>query len=162
REEVRKRASNRFTEDLTEMRDQARRLDDNQERLSEQLDQWNRRPQRALRDTGDRQQTRQELQQQRKQLDGLLDRMRNTVQEAEDPEPLLAKNLFDTVQQADKQTIPEALRAAEQLVDLGVIEEAARASRHAGQGLDQLRQGVERAARSILGDETAALKRAQG
>ena len=33
-----------------------------------------------------------------------------------------------------------------------------KASRHAGQGLEQLREGVERAARSVLGDETAALE----
>jgi hypothetical protein len=162
REEVRKRSANRFSEEMTEMREQARRLDDTQDKLSEQLDAWNRRPQRSLRDNPDRTQTRQELDQQRKQLDQLLERMRTTVQDAEDTEPLLAKNLFDTVQQANQQAIPETLRAAEQLVDLGVVEEAARASRRAGQGLDQLRQGVERAARSVLGDETAALKRAQG
>ena len=41
-------------------------------------------------------------------------------------------------------------------------EDAAKASRHAGQGIEQLREGVERAAKSVLGDETAALQRAQG
>ena len=47
-------------------------------------------------------------------------------------------------------------RPPQQLVDLGVAEEAAKASRHAGQGIEQLREGVEHAAESVLGDETAA------
>ena len=84
------------------------------------------------------------------------------MQDAEETEPLLAKSLYDTVRKATEQKIPDALKVAEQLVDLGVAEDAAKASRHAGQGIEQLREGVERAARSVLGDETAALKRAQG
>ena len=88
--------------------------------------------------------------------------MRNTTQEAEDTEPLLAKNLYDTVRKANEQKIPEALKATQQLVDAGIAEEAAKAARSAGQGIEQLRQGIERAAESVLGDETAALRRAQG
>ncbi len=45
--------------------------------------------------------------------------MRNTVQDAEETEPLLAKNLYDTVRKANEQKIPDALKAAEQLVDAG-------------------------------------------
>src|SRR5207253_5118990 len=94
--------------------------------------------------------------------DQVLDRMRKTTQEAEETEPLLAKGLYDTVKKANEQKIPDALKVAQQLVDVGVADEAAKAARHAGQGIEQLRQGVERAAESVLGDDTAALKRAQG
>ncbi len=87
--------------------------------------------------------------------------MRTTVQEAEETEPLLAKNLFDTVRKATDQKIPDALKVAEQLVKLGVADDAIKASRHAGEGIQQLREGVEHAARSVLGDETAALKLAK-
>jgi hypothetical protein len=84
------------------------------------------------------------------------------VQEAEETEPLLAKELFDTVRKADKQAIPDALKVAERLAEAGIAEEAAKSSRRAGQGIGQLREGVERAAKNVLGDETAALRRAQG
>src|SRR6185312_3094351 len=57
---------------------------------------------------------------------------------------------------------PDALKVAQQLVDAGIPEDAVKASQFAGQGLEQLRAGVEHAAESVLGDETAALKRAQG
>ena len=90
-----------------------------------------------------------------------MEQMRSTVEDAEESEPLLAKELFDTARKADEQKIPDALKVSKQLVDLGVSEDAAKVSRQAGQGLDQLREGVERAVKSVLGDETAALKRAE-
>lgn len=162
REELRKGAADRFTEEMTEMRNQARQLDDDQDKLSERLEARDKQAARSLRDNGESEQTKQGLEQQKKRLDQLLDRMQNTVQEAEESEPLLAKGLYDTVRKANEQKIADALKVAEQLADAGIAEEAAKASRHAGQGIDQLRKGVERAAESVLGDETAALKRAQG
>jgi len=161
REDMRKGAADRFSEELTEMRKQARQLDENQKKLTEQLESRNDKVNRSLRDTGEREQAKKGLAEQQKQLDGLLEQMRQTVQDAEDAEPLLAKSLFDTVRKANEQQIPDALKAAEQLAEAGIPSEAAKASRHAGQGLDQLREGVERAAESVLGDETAALERAR-
>jgi hypothetical protein len=162
REDVRKSTSNRFTDDLNTMREQARQLDQNQGQLTEQLGEWDKNPQRSLRDTGERAQVREKLAQQDQKLEKLLEQMRNTVQNAEETEPLLAKNLYDAVRKANEQKIPDALKVAQQLVDAGVPDDAAKVSQQAGEGLQQLRDGVDRAARGILGDETAALKRAQG
>jgi hypothetical protein len=162
KEQIRKKASNRFADELTEMRTQARRLDEEQVRLSEQLEVSSRDSRRSLRDGGEREQIRQGLGEQQKRLDQLLERMRATVQDAEETEPLLAKSLYDTERKANEAKVPDALKVAEQLVKLGVVDDAAKAARHAAAGTAQLREGVERAARSVLGDETAALKLAQG
>jgi hypothetical protein len=161
RDDLRKQSSNQFSDDLTAMRDQAKQLDENQGRLSEKLDGWRDSPRQTLRDAANRQQVTQELEQQKKRLEDLIERMRRTVEEAEVTEPLLAKNLFDTVRKADEQAIPESLKQTEKLADAGFVEEASKSSRHAGEGIGQLRAGVERATRSVLGDETAALRRAQ-
>jgi hypothetical protein len=161
REQLRKKSSNRFADEMTDMRNQARRLDEEQGRLSEQIAALNRESQRSLRGGGDREQAGQKLQEQTKQLDKLLEQMRTTVQEAEETEPLLAKNLYDTVRKATDQKIPDALKMTEQLVKLGMADDATKTSRHAGEGIQQMREGVERAARSVLGDETAALKLAK-
>ena len=160
RDDLRKQSSNQFSDDLTKMRDQARQLDENQGRLAEKLDARRESPQRTLRDPANRQQVKQELEQQRKRLEDLVERMRRTVGDAEETEPLLAKNLFDTVRKAEAQAIPEALEQTEKLADAGFDEEASKSSQLAGEGIKQLREGVERAARSVLGDETAALRRA--
>ena len=161
REQLRKDSSNKFSEEMTDLRDQARRLDENQKKINEQIDAWDKNPQHSLRDSEERKQVREGADQQRQKLDQIMDRMRNTTQEAEETEPLLAKNLYDTVKKATDQKIPEALKATQQLVDAGIAEEATKASHHAGQGIEQLRQGVERAAESVLGDGTEALRRAQ-
>src|SRR5262249_29690737 len=130
-------------------------------RLSEQIAKLGRESQRTLRGGGEREQASQKLQQQAKDVDQLLEQMRTTVQEAEETEPLLAKGLYDTVRKATEQKIPDALKVADRLVKLGVTDDATKASRHAGTGIQELRQGVEKAARGVLGDETAALKLAQ-
>ncbi len=161
REELRKGAANRFSEGATDMRDQARRLSEDQQRITQQLESANQGAGHSLRDSGERKQARNGLEQQEKRLDQLMEQMRRTVEDAEESEPLLAKELFDTARKATEQRIPDALKVSQQLVDLGVSDDAAKASRQAGQGLEQLREGVERAVQSVLGDETAALKRAQ-
>jgi Domain of unknown function (DUF4175) len=161
RDDLRKQASNQFSDDLTQMRDQAKQLHENQDRLSDELDAWKNSRRQALRDPNDRRQLKQTLEQQGKNLDQLVEHMRRTVGEAEETEPLLARNLFDTVRKAEEQMIPEAIQQTRKLADAGFAEEASKSSRIAGKGIEQLRQGVERAARSVLGDETAALRRAQ-
>ena len=160
-EELRKETSDRFDADLSEMKDRAQRLAEDQEELSEQLDALNDRPERSLRGDGDRAQVQEGLENQREELDRLLEQMRRTVQEAEATEPLLAEELFEAVKGVEKRSVADALEAAEQLAGLGVAEEAARASRHAAEGLEELRDGVQRAAEHVLGDETAALRLAR-
>ncbi|QEH36393.1 hypothetical protein OJF2_49560 [Aquisphaera giovannonii] len=162
RDELRKQSANQFADALNQMRDQARRLDENQDRLSEKLDAWKESARQSLRDTEDRKQLTQGLQQQEQALDQLTERMKQTVSEAEESEPLLAKNLFDAARKADEQAVPESLKQAEKLAQAGFADEAAKSARQAGEGIDQVREGVEQAARSLLGDETAALRRAQG
>jgi hypothetical protein len=162
RDELRKGASNRFSEEMTDMREQARRLNDDQEKLTQQLEAASSESQHSLRETSQRKGVRAGLEQQEKRLEELLEQMKRTVQDAEETEPLLAKGLYDTVRNATEDKIPDALKTAEQLVDLGVNEGAAKESRQAGRGIERMKTGVERAARSVLGDETAALRRAQG
>jgi hypothetical protein len=162
REQLRKETAERFAEEMTQLRAEARKLDEDQKKINQQLEAWEKKPERSLRDSDERKLVREGARQQTKRLDEVLDRMRNTTQEAEDSEPLLAKGLYDAVRNAQEQKVPEALKATQQLVDVGIPEEASKTARRAGEGLEQLRRGVERAAESVLGDDTKALRRAQG
>lgn len=161
KEEMRKETANKFSEQLTGMRDQAKRLDENQTKLTERLEAQEKTARRSLRDTDDRKQTRQDLERQGKQLDQVLNRMQETVTEAEETEPRLAEDLFDTVRKVNERMVPELIKETDRLVDLGIDEEAAKSSRRAGEGIGEMREGIERAARSVLGDEAAALRLAQ-
>ncbi len=161
REKVRKQNANQFAQEMTQLRNETRKLDNDQKKINDQLDAWEKKPERSLRESDDRRQLRQAADDQKKKLDQVLDRMRATTQQAEDSEPLLARGLYDAVRQSNEQHIPEALDATRQFVDAGFPDQANRTGRQAGEGLEQLRQNVERAADSVLGDETAALRRAR-
>ncbi|HEY3394499.1 MAG TPA: DUF4175 family protein [Lacipirellulaceae bacterium] len=161
RDQFRQQAANRFSEEMTEMRRAARNLDEQQQRLSEQLNEQNQGPGRSLRDTGARAEVAEGLGEQRQQLGELLDEMRQTIEEAEEPEPLLSKQLYDTVREAHQQRVENAIDVARRLVDVGIEREAGRVMRVADEGVSRLREGVERAAESVLGDESEALRRAQ-
>jgi hypothetical protein len=161
RDQFRRQAANRFSEEMTEMRRTARNLDERQQQLSNRLNEEPAAPGRSLRDTGPRAEVAEGLAEQRRELRDLLQRMRQTIEEAEEPEPLLSQQLYDTVRDAHHQRVENALDVARRLAEVGIEREAGRAMQAADQGISRLREGVERAAESVLGDETEALRRAQ-
>ncbi len=161
RDQYRQQAANRFSEEMTEMRREARQLDQQQEQLSQQLSEQQNEGGRSLRGTGSRAEAQEGLVEQRRDLTKLQERMRQTIEEAEQPEPLLARQLYDTLRETHQQRVDDALDVTQRLLEVGIEREADQAMRTASQGIRNLRQGVERAAESVLGDEAEALRRAQ-
>lgn len=159
RDEFRQRTADRFTEEMQELRQAARNLDERQQQLSEQLDQLGEN-RRSLRDSGAREELAAGMEEQQRELGSTLERMRQTVAEAEEPEPLLARELYDTTQEVEQQQTEQALDVARQLADAGALREAREGMQVADQGIRRLREGVEQAAESVLGDEAEALRRA--
>ena len=162
RDEFRKNASGQFNDAMTQMRQEARQLDQNQQDLSQKLAEADKTEQRSLRDSGKRQEVAEGLKGQKQQLDKLLDDMRKTVEESEQAEPLLSKQLYDTIRDTRHDQTDQSLELSRQLLERGFVEEARKAEKDAGTGVTKLRQGVEKAADSVLGDETEALRRARG
>lgn len=163
REEFRRRASGRFNEEMREMRDEARELDEAEQQLSDRLTTLNDPKDRptSLRDSGDREELVTELQQQTERTRQLLDKMQDTVMEAEESEPLLADQLYDAARKARQQELDATLNTARRMLEYGFLEDARREEGQAREGISQLREGIERAADSVLGDETEALRRAR-
>jgi len=163
REEFRRRTSGRFNEEMREMRDEARKLDESQQKLSDRLTNLNDPKNRpaSLRDTGEREELVGELEQQTARTRQLLEKMQDTVIEAEETEPLLADQLYDTARKAQQQKLDSTLNTARRMLEYGFLEDAKREEAQARQGISDLREGVERAAESVLGDETEALRRAR-
>lgn len=160
RDNFRQRTADRFTEEMQNLRNAARQLDERQQQLSQQLSELNADNRRTLRESGPREELVGGLQQQQQELGETLQRMRDTVTEAEEPEPLLAGELYDAVQQVGREHTEEGLDMARQLIEAGVTSEAGDAMRQADRGIAELRERVDRAAESVLGDETEALRRA--
>ncbi len=160
RDEFRKQAAGRFTEEMKQMRADAQKLDDREQQISEQLANIDGGKKRSLRDDTGREAIQQGLQQQTSELDDLLNRMQETIQQAEQAEPLLSKQLYDTLRKARHQKLADTLDTTQQLLQRGFLPDAQQTEQQARQGISDLNKGVRRAARSVLGDEDEALRRA--
>lgn len=158
-EEFRKRTANQFADTMKEMRNDARELADREEKLSERMAEQEQS--KSLRYDKDRTEIEEGLKEQKQRVEDLENRMRETVQEAESNEPLLAKNLYDTIRQAQQKQPKENLDMAGELLKRGFLPQAGMAEQQARKGIDNLREGIERAAEGVLGDEVEALKRAR-
>lgn len=163
RDEFRKRASGRFNEEMREMRNEARELDEAEAQLSDRLTNLNDPKSRptSLRDSGEREELVGELGQQTERTKQLLEKMQDTVMEAEESEPLLADQLYDAARQARQQELDSTLNTARRMLEYGFVDDTKREEAQAKQGISDLREGIERAADSVLGDETEALRRAR-
>ncbi|HWB09443.1 MAG TPA: hypothetical protein VG826_09475 [Pirellulales bacterium] len=161
RNEFRRRTSGQFTDQMREMRDDARKLDEQESEIAQRMSEPNGQETRSLREDTGREKIPGELAQQKERLAELLNRMRQTIEEAEATEPLLAEQLYDTARKVEEQNLERALEAAELSVRRGLNDDAREQERIAGKGIGQLRQGIERAAESVLGDDTEALRRAR-
>ena len=118
-------------------------------------------PAKSLREERPDEKLPAELAEQQQRLDELLRQMRQTIDEAESTEPLLSEQLYDTARKAQEQDLARALEAAEVSAERGLTDDAREQERLARAGIGQLREGVERAAESVLGDDAEALRRAR-
>lgn len=159
RDQLRRESANKFGEEMKDLRQQARQLDDKQKELTKQLEEA-QKPKPGLNGGADRDRIKKGLEEQKQQLDKITERAEKTVQEAEKSEPLLAQELYNTVRGAAEQKLGDSLDLTRRLVD-GGQPEAAEASRKAAEGTEQLRKGVEKAAERVLGGQADALRRAQ-
>lgn len=165
RNEFRRRASGRFSEEMQQMREAARELDQKEQELSQRLKEAaqpaEQSANKSLRDTGEREKLAEELSQQRQRLGGLTEQMRQTIENAETTEPLLAERLYDAARKAQDTNVERALEIAERALRSGLAREAQQLEQPAGQAISELREGIDRAAEAVLGDETEALRRAR-
>jgi hypothetical protein len=161
REDFRRKAAGQFADDVKQMRQQARELAQKQDELAHKLEDLNKEGPRTLRDQGERKQVADGLEMQKQRLGDLLDQVRKTSEESEAGEPLLSKQLYDALRNAQQRKIDQALEISRLLVDKGLNEEAKQVEPQARKGIGELKQGVEKAAQSVLGDEAEALRRAR-
>ena len=163
REELRRESANQFNQRMRQMREQARQLEDDQEELGRNLaDQAATTEDRPglRREAADDEQLGDKLRQQNDRLNQLLQEIEDTVQQAEEGEPLLAEHLFDAFQEIKQDRVERNLDIAAELADRGLNQQAQQLEAEARQGITNLRENIERAAETVLGDETEALRTA--
>ena len=161
RDEFRRKASGQFAEDVKEIRKDARELAQKQEDIGRKMEEADKAGPRSLRDKGERKELANSLGEQKKKLQGLTDKMRKVTDEAETSQPLLSKQLYETLRNADQQQVDRVLDVARELLEKGFNNEAANVETQARKGVDELKKGVEKAADNVLGDEAESLRKAR-
>jgi hypothetical protein len=161
RDDLRKQTSSQFTEQMRDLRNQARELTKQQDEIANKLDSLNKGDKQSLDNTAERQQLVQQMAKQQSTLTNLLAGMRNVSEQAETTEPLLSQKLYDTLRRADQSHTDNLLEMGRQLTDRGFLPQASQAERMAHTNITELASNVASAADSVLGSETDALRYAQ-
>ncbi len=159
-EQLRERTSERFADDLRQMRGQAQELESGQQQLSRQMANAQSRSGPGLRASTPDPSISEQLEQQQDRLESLLQQMQTTIQAAETAEPLLAEELYEGFRDAEQQRLPETLEETQELWETGQQEDALDRDEMVTSGVEQLRRRVDQAAENRLGSETEALRRA--
>jgi hypothetical protein len=115
RDDMRKQNSSEFAEDLREMRNEARELSRQQEEVGQKIDQLASgagQPQRkSLGDSGERKELLDQLEEQKERMNKLVEKAQQVSEQAENTEPLLSRQLYDSVRklsQDDANTLKQA------------------------------------------------------
>ena len=160
-DDFRKKTSNRFADEMRQMRNDARQLAQKQEDLAKKLETLADPKQKTLSDSDQRKELANQLTQQKGGLTNLFTEMRRVSEQSEGAEPLLSKQLYDTLRQTDQSDPNKALDLSSELVSRGFLSQAGPFEQRARKNIDELKRGVEKAAESVLGDDVEALRLAR-
>lgn len=156
-EDFRQKTSKKFAEEMKQIRQQAQQAAEAQRKISESLESQKPADSDLAQSLQNQSQARQMAEQQ-ENVEKLLNNMRQLSEQAEQSEPLLHKNLYDAVRKAQTNGLEENLQEARDQLRYGSATEAKDAERKAANAIDELQKGVEKAAESVLGSESEALR----
>ncbi|WP_339743148.1 hypothetical protein [uncultured Rubinisphaera sp.] len=163
KEEFQKRTAGEFEEELQDIQQQAQKLVEEENKLAEKLEKLRSGEDPAsnsLRDSGEKQASEQQLAEQKERLKNLLEKMRETIEQAEESQPLLAEELYETIRDTRKADPEKALEATDLSLQRGLIDYAIEQESLARESMQGLAEGIEKAAEKVLGDEVESLRRA--
>ncbi len=165
-EDFKEKTAKRFADEMKQMRQQAREVAEKQKQIAESLE--NQKTDEPSGDTSadlDKMlkggEASRQIQDQQEKVAKLLEDMKRVSEQAEGNNPLLHRRLYEAVREAKTGGLEEHLDEARMQSRYGRRAEAQDAERKANTLVDQLQQGVEKAAESVLGSETEALRMAR-
>jgi hypothetical protein len=123
RDEMRKQNSSQFAEELRDMRNEAREIARQQEELTQKIDQLANgggQPQRkSLSDSDDRKELLDKLDEQKERMNKLVDHATQVSEQAENTEPLVSRQLYDSIRKVSQDDGNAAKQARDELMNSG-------------------------------------------
>jgi hypothetical protein len=160
-EDLRRQTSSQFSDQMRQLRSEARDMENRENEIARGLDSLNNGANHSLDDSAQRDQISRQMAQQESALTNLLAGMKGVTEQAETTEPLLSKQLYDTLRRADQAHMDNLLEMGSQLVDHAFLPQASEVEHAARTNITELADSVTRAADSVLGSQADALRYAQ-
>ena len=164
-EDFKQKTARRFTEEMRQLRQQAREVAEQQKQISESLENQKTpdpgQSTSTLEKMLDGSQVARKIEEQSGKVGELLENMRRISEQAEGNNPLLHRRLYESVRDAQTSGLEENLEEARLQSRYGQRAGAQDAERKAAAAVEKLQQGVDKAAESVLGSETDALRMAR-
>lgn len=162
REQLRESSAGEFSDEMRELRREARDLAESQAGTERLLTETARRAAPSLDDSADRAGLAEALDRNRDALAELTRQLRHVTEESEHSEPALHRQLYDLLrEQAQRGGTEDRMDTASELLRRGFTDEAVELQPQITQALDRLARGVERAAESVLGGDDETMRFAQ-
>jgi hypothetical protein len=161
RDELQRRTSSQFSERMRGMREEAQQLDQREEEIAQDLGQQIDARQKTLAGPDANRELADRIDRQRENVKKLTDQMKEVSEQAESSEPLLSRTLYDALREASGENLDKSLEMTRELLRRDLLRQAQELERRAGIGIDEIRKGVEEAARNVLGDEADSLRLAR-
>ncbi|MAD22562.1 MAG: hypothetical protein CMO44_00120 [Verrucomicrobiales bacterium] len=157
-EDYKEQTANEFAEAMREMRRDARDLDSNQNELNRAIEQDRQNSFRSLSDEGNLKDALDMAEQQKDQLDDLLQQMEQVSREAENSEKLLSQELYDGIRRAQQDNMEQSLDQLSLLMRNNLPDETSDIQRGLTENISELRDTVEQAAEKIIGNDEDAMR----
>lgn len=161
RDDLRRQTSSRFADQMRQLRSQARDLVKQEDDIAKKLDSLQNSEHKSLDTAKETQQLSDQLAKQESALTNLLSGIQAVSEQSENVEPLLSQKLYDTLRRANSRRTDNLLEMGAQLAQRGFLPQTSEMESTARTNINELRQGVESAAESVLGNETESLRYAQ-
>lgn len=165
-EDFKQKTAKRFSEEMKQLRAQAREAAERQKQIDENLEKQKTPPagndtsaalQKALEGTD----LAQQFQEQSAQVKELMEQMRRISEQAEGNNPLLHRMLYEAVRQAQTGGLEQNLQKASEQSRAGLTSDVQDTAHKASAAVDDLKKSVDKAAESVLGSEKEALQMAK-
>jgi len=163
-EEFRERTSRKFSDELRGLRQRARDLAENQENISETMDELTAPDAEDSLSTESqlrRSQLAQEISNQANELNEIIEEIKTLSEQAESSEPILSDSLYEAVRNTMMNGVQESLEEARDYTFYNRPTQAIGPQEAATRGIEELKENVEAAAEKILGNEGDALRLAR-
>ncbi len=161
RDDFRRKNSGQFNQAMQNLRARANQIAERQDQIQEDLEAAARNDQKSLGASEEANRVMEYVDQQKEEIQSVIEDIRSISEDSEDSEPLLSRQLYETYRSTDPAQLNEQLDYTSQLARLNLIEKAKEFEGQSHQAIDELKDRIDRAAESVLGDGVESLRRAR-